>query len=89
MLRALAAENSVECLRIYQLIPTFQLLTSGIRRRRRPIGFDFSSYADPAILGETVQQILSCSCSIAPGTYLVGRDGTIETHPEITKIRGL
>ena len=86
MLRAIAAEHSVECLRVYQLIPTFQLITKGIRRRR-PIGFDFSSYADPALIAQTVDQILSPSgSSMAPGTYLVRRDGTMDRYPEITHL---
>jgi NAD(P)-dependent dehydrogenase (short-subunit alcohol dehydrogenase family) len=86
MLRAVAAENSVECLRVYQLIPTFQLLTSGIRRRRPP-GFDFSSYADPSVIAEVVHQILSPSgSSIAPGSYVVRREGTLEPYAEVTQI---
>ena len=83
MLRAAAAEHPLESLRVYQLVPTFQLLTNGIRRRR-PSGFDFSSYVDPAVIAEVVDQLLSPSGnSIAPGTYLVHRDGTITRHPEI------
>jgi len=86
MLRAVAAEHSVECLRVYQLIPTFQLITNGIRRRR-PIGFDFSSYADPALIAPIVQQIVSpYSSLIAPGTYLVRRDGAMDRYPEITEL---
>jgi NAD(P)-dependent dehydrogenase (short-subunit alcohol dehydrogenase family) len=86
MLRAVAAEHAVESLRVYQLIPTFQMITNGIRRRR-PIGFDFSSYADPALLARVVQQILSPpGSSIAPGAYLVRRDGTMDPYPEITQI---
>ena len=86
MLRAIAAEHSVECLRVYQLIPTFQLITNGIRRRR-PIGFDFSTYADPALIAPIVQQIVSPSSSLpAPGTYLVRRDGTMERYPEIAHL---
>lgn len=86
MLRAVAAEHSVECLRVYQLIPTFQLLTNGIRSRR-PIGFDFSSYVNPALVAQIVHQIISPPGSfITPGTYLVRRDGTLDTFPEITQI---
>jgi cyclitol oxidoreductase len=86
MLRAVAAEHSVECLRVYQLVPTFQLITSGIRRRR-PSGFDFSSYVDPAVIAQVVDQLLSPSGdSIAPGTYLVRRDGTIIQYPEIERL---
>lgn len=86
MLRAVAAEYSVESLRVYQLIPTFQLLTDGLRRRR-PIGFDFSSYADPALIAQVVRQIVSApGDSIAPGTYLVRRDGTLNQYLEHTYI---
>jgi len=86
MLRAVAAEHAVECLRVYQLIPTFQLNTDGIRRRR-PAGFDFSSYGDPALMARLVQQIASPSGNaIAPGTYLIRRDGRLEQHSEITQI---
>jgi len=86
MLRAVAAEHSVECLRVYQLIPTFQLNTDGIRRRR-PSGFDFSSYGDPALIARLVRQIVFPSGSaIAPGTYLVRRDGAMEQYTEITQI---
>lgn len=86
MLRAVAAENAVECLRVYQLIPTFQLITSGIRRRR-PIDFDFSSYDDPDVIAQVVHQFLAPSgSSIAPGTYLVRRDGTMNQYPETTQI---
>jgi NAD(P)-dependent dehydrogenase (short-subunit alcohol dehydrogenase family) len=86
MLRAVAAEHSIECLRVYQLIPTFQSLTNGIRRRR-PIGFDFSSYADPALFAQIVDRILSPSGgSIPAGTYLVRRDGTLDKYPEVTHV---
>lgn len=86
MLRAVAAETPIDCLRVYQLIPTFQMVTSGIRRRR-PSGFDFSSYVDPALLAQVVQGILSPSgTSIAPGAYLVRGDGTLEPHAEATNI---
>ena len=86
MLRAVAAEHSTECLRVYQLVPTFQSLTNGIRRRR-PIGFDFSSYADPAVLAQIVDRILSPSGgSIAPGTYLVRQDGALDKYPEVTHL---
>ena len=86
MLRAVAAENLVECLRVYQLIPTFQMVTNGIRRRR-PAGFDFSTYADPAVIAQVVQQTLAPSgSSIAPGAYLVRSDGTLDSYPEITQL---
>ena len=86
MLRAVAAEHSEERLRVYQLIPTFQSITSGIRRRR-PLGFDFSSYTDPALIAQVVHRIVSPSdASIAPGTYLVHRDGTLNQYPEITHL---
>lgn len=84
MLRAVAAEHSIEDLRVYQLIPTFQLVTSGIRRRR-PIGFDFSSYGDPALLAQVVRQLVAPSgTSLAPGSYLVRQDGTLSPYPENT-----
>lgn len=85
MLRAVAAENAFEKLRVYQLIPTFQSLTEGIRRRRPP-GFDFSSYADPAIIAGVVRQLVSSSVAIAPGSYLVHRDGTLHTFTEISDL---
>jgi NAD(P)-dependent dehydrogenase (short-subunit alcohol dehydrogenase family) len=86
MLRAVAAENSVDCLHVYQLIPTFQLLTDGIRKRR-PSGFDFSSYVNPALLAQVVHRIISpAGTSIAPGTYLVRRDGTLDPYAEVTHI---
>jgi cyclitol oxidoreductase len=86
MLRAVAAEHSLEQLRVYQLVPTFQLITSGIRRRR-PRDFDFSSYVDPAVIARVVHQILSSTgSSIAPGTYLVRRDGTMDQYSENTHL---
>lgn len=85
MLRAVAAENAVEKLRVYQLIPTFQSLTEGIRRRR-PADFDFSSYADPAVIAAVVRQLVSSSASTPPGSYLVHRDGTLHPFSEITRI---
>jgi NAD(P)-dependent dehydrogenase (short-subunit alcohol dehydrogenase family) len=86
MLRAVAAEHPVESLRVYQLIPTFQLVTEGIRRRR-PAGFDFSSYGDPALIAQIVQQLVSPSGNpTAPGTYLVRRDGRIDSYAEPTSI---
>lgn len=88
MLRAVAAENPVESLRVYQLIPTFQLITSGLQRRR-PAGFDFSSYADPALVGQVVQQIVFPSNhAIVPGSYLIRRDGTMDRFAEITNLQG-
>jgi cyclitol oxidoreductase len=86
MLRAVEAEHLVEGLRVYQLIPTFQSATHGIRRRR-PVDFDFSSYADPAVIAEVVDRIVSNSgTSIPGGTYLVHRDGRLEPYEEITSI---
>jgi len=86
MLRAVAAEFSPEQLRVYQLIPTFQTLTEGIRSRR-PAGFDFSNYADPALFARLAQQILSSSGgSIAPGSYLIRRDGSLDPYPETTNV---
>jgi len=86
MLRAVAAEHSVAELQVYQLIPTFQLLTRGIRRRR-PVDFDFSSYGDPAILARVVRQLVAVSAdSIEPGAYLVGRDGALIACPEATRL---
>ncbi len=86
MLRAVAAENPAERLRVYQLIPTFQLITPGLRRRR-PAGFDFSSYGDPALIGQVVKRLVSRSdSSVASGSYLVRRDGTMDPYSEITHI---
>lgn len=86
MLRAVAAEHPVDCLRVYQLIPTFQLITNGIRNRR-PVGFDFSSYVNPALIAQVVHHIISTPHnSIAPGTYLVSRDGTLDPYHEVTHL---
>ncbi len=86
MLRAVAEEYPIDKLRVYQLVPTFQIDTEGIRRRR-PNDFDFSSYAHPAIIARIVDKILSPSgAGIAPGTYLVRADGTIALRPEITEL---
>lgn len=86
MLRAVAAENPLERLRVYQLVPTFQLVTAGLRRRR-PAGFDFSSYADPSVMAEIVEQIISSSGRLMePGTYLVRRDGTLDFLSELNHI---
>jgi cyclitol oxidoreductase len=74
MLCAVAAEHSTEQLRVYQLIPTFQTVTTGIRRRRPP-DFDFSAYADPDLLAGVVDRIASLSGDSVPaGTYIVDRD---------------
>lgn len=91
MLRAVAAEHSfekqsAEKLRVYQLIPTFQTVTNGIRRRR-PKDFDFSSYADPALIAEVVDRIVSTSgASISSGTYLVRQDGRLDQYEETASI---
>jgi cyclitol oxidoreductase len=86
MLRSVAAEHSVEDLRVYQVIPTFQLVTSGIRRRR-PTGFDFSSYGDPALFAQVVCQLVAPSgTSLSPGSYLVRQDGTLSPYPEDTHL---
>jgi cyclitol oxidoreductase len=83
MLRTVEAEHGSEGLRIYQLIPTFQSITEGIRRRR-PAGFDFSSYADPSLIAELVARIISTSGHSLPGgTYLVRKDGGLDRHQEI------
>jgi cyclitol oxidoreductase len=85
MLRAVAAEHP-ESLIVYQLIPTFQTVTNGIRRRRTS-GFDFSSYADPALIAEGVNRLLSSSgVSFPAGTYLVQRDGTLDWYEEVASI---
>jgi cyclitol oxidoreductase len=83
MLRAVAKEHPAEQLRIYQLIPTFQSMTAGIRRRR-PSGFDFSAYADPAILARVVLQLTENN-TLAAGTYLVKRDGVMQEYLENTE----
>jgi cyclitol oxidoreductase len=86
MLRAVAAEHPLEELRVYQLIPTFQSVTDGIRRRR-PKDFDFSSYADPALIAEVVDRILSSPGAYIPsGAYLVHRDGRLDPYHEVEKI---
>lgn len=86
MLRAVAAEHPIHSLRVYQLVPTFQLMTEGIRRRR-PRDFDFSSYVDPALFAQVVHRFVSPSGnSIPPGTYLVRRNGTIDQYEEVTRI---
>jgi NAD(P)-dependent dehydrogenase (short-subunit alcohol dehydrogenase family) len=86
MLRAVAAEHALEELRVYQLIPTFQTVTNGIRRRR-PTGFNFSSYADPVLIAEVVERILSSPCaSIPAGTYLVRQDGTLDWYGEVASL---
>jgi NAD(P)-dependent dehydrogenase (short-subunit alcohol dehydrogenase family) len=86
MLRAAAAENPVESLRVYQLIPTFQLITPGLRRRRAA-GFDFSTYVDPGLIAQVVERIIFPPGSpLAPGSYLVRRDGAMEPHPEVTSL---
>jgi len=46
LLRGVAAEYSSTSLSVVQLLPTRQVETPGIRRRR-PAGFDFSAYAQP------------------------------------------
>ncbi len=85
MLRAVAAEHPGE-LSVYQLIPTFQTVTNGIRRRRTG-GFDFSSYADPALIAEVVSRLLSFSCASFPaGTYLVRRDGRLDWYQEVASL---
>lgn len=86
MLRAVAAEHPAEELRVYQLVPTFQTVTNGIRRRR-PTGFDFSSYADPALIAGVVNRLLSSAdAAISGGTYLVRRDGTLDPFGEVTSL---
>ena len=81
MLRAVEAEYRDDGLCVYQLIPTFQSVTEGIRRRR-PAGFDFSSYADPSLIAEVVERIMSASGSVPAGTYLIRRDGTLDPYGE-------
>jgi NAD(P)-dependent dehydrogenase (short-subunit alcohol dehydrogenase family) len=85
MLRAVAAEHREEGLRVFQLIPTFQSVTEGIRRRR-PVGFDFSSYADPALIAEIAERILSGTGPFVGGTYLIRRDGTLEPYEETASL---
>jgi cyclitol oxidoreductase len=87
MLRAVAEEHPRD-VRIYQLIPTFQLLTAGIRRRR-PAGHDFSSYGDPAIIARVVTRLADTDGSSIPaGAYLVTPDGTIEEYRERAAFSG-
>jgi hypothetical protein len=85
MLRAVAAEHREDGLRVFQLIPTFQSVTEGIRRRR-PVGFDFSSYADPALIAEIAERILSGTGPVVGGTYLIRRDGTLEPYEETANL---
>jgi cyclitol oxidoreductase len=85
-LRTVAEEHSHDCLHVYQLVPTFQLCTNGIRRRR-PAGYDFSSYGDPALIAQIVGQIVSpAGKPLPPGTYLVHRDGAMDEYPEATHL---
>jgi NAD(P)-dependent dehydrogenase (short-subunit alcohol dehydrogenase family) len=85
MLRAVEAEHRQDGLRVYQLIPTFQSVTEGIMRRR-PAGFDFSSYADPALIAEVVERTVSSTGPAASGTYLIRRDGTLEPFDEVASL---
>lgn len=84
-LRAVEAEHRDDGLRVYQLIPRFQSVTEGIRRRR-PTGFDFSAYADPALIAEVVDRIVATPSSIPTGTQLVHRDGTFQPYDEATSL---
>lgn len=85
MLRAVEAEHREDGLRVYQLIPTFQSVTEGIRRRR-PAGFDFSSYADPALIADVVERVVCSTGPILGGTYLIRRDGMLEPYDETTSL---
>ena len=84
-LRAVAEEYPVEQVQIYQLIPTFQLVTAGIRRRRPP-DHDFSSYGDPAIMAHVASKLAATSGNLIPaGAYLVKPDGNIQEYRESTE----
>lgn len=85
MLRAVEAEHRDDGLRVYQLIPTFQSVTEGIRRRR-PTGFDFSAYADPALIAGVVDRIITTPNSVSSGTYLIRRDGMVEPYDEAASL---
>lgn len=86
MLRAVEAEARPTGLRVYQLIPTFQSATEGIRRRR-PEGFDFSSYAAPTLIAEVVSRLLcSAGNSIPAGAYLIDEDGSLTEYPEVSSL---
>jgi cyclitol oxidoreductase len=85
LLRAVEAEHQEDGLRVYQLIPTFQSVTEGIRRRR-PAGFDFSSYADPALIADVVERVVGSTGPIPGGTYLIRRDGILEPYGETTSL---
>jgi len=85
MLRAVEAEHRDDGLRVYQLIPMFQSVTKGIRRRR-PAGFDFSSYADPALIAEVVEQIVAAPGAVTGGTYMIRQDGTLEPYDEVASL---
>ena len=81
MLRAVAQENP-SALRVYQLVPTFQCVTPGIRRRR-PLDYDFSSYGDPDIIATTVAQLVPLSGpTMQSGTYLIQPSGKVQYHTE-------
>jgi cyclitol oxidoreductase len=83
MLRAVAQENA-SALRVYQLVPTFQSITPGIRRRR-PLDHDFSSYGDPNIIATAVSQLVPLSgATMDSGTYLIQPSGEVQYHPEST-----
>ena len=86
MLRAVDAETRSTGLRVYQLIPTFQSATEGIRRRR-PEGFDFSSYAAPALIAEVVSRLLcSTGTSLPTGAYLIHKDGNLTPCQEVSRL---
>jgi cyclitol oxidoreductase len=83
MLRAVAQENS-SALRVYQLVPTFQCATPGIRRRR-PLHYDFSSYGDPSIIATAVAHLVPLSgAMMKSGTYVVQPSGKVQYHSEGT-----
>ena len=85
MLRAVEAEHRADGLRVYQLIPTFQTVTEGIRRRR-PADFDFSSYAEPALIAEVLERIIATPGQVTGGTYLIRRDGTLQPYDEVASL---
>jgi cyclitol oxidoreductase len=83
MLRAVTQENAT-ALRVYQLVPTFQCITPGIRRRR-PLDYDFSSYGDPGIIATAISQLVPLSgATMQSGTYLIQPSGKVQYHSEST-----
>ncbi|MFG2022849.1 SDR family NAD(P)-dependent oxidoreductase [Streptomyces sp. NPDC048825] len=84
LLDSIAQEESAEALRVVQALPAGMVDTAGIRRRR-PEGFDYSTYMRPASFAPLARELAATAGAELHGAHLVV-DGAGAWYPVSEKM---